>query len=147
MPFSPALYLFEELATRTDITIITNGVFGMERMLSLDLSVISTGGELNPQNRGVLVGSLAEHTVDRLFADIFFFSTQTISDEGRISDVHLSEISVRAHMLAHSAKSVFLCDSSKLGRQAPHFLTDLSNINTMICDTIPESLMGALSQR
>ncbi len=131
---STSLYLYDELANIKDLTVITNSIFGLEKMITMQVKAICTGGILNSENRGSLIGTIAEENVDQLYADWYFFSNYSIDDDGIITDAYIDENTLSKHMLKHSKKSVFLCDSSKLGTRSSYVLASLEKIDYMVCD-------------
>ena len=67
-------------------------------------------------------------------ADILFFSSQAISEDGEISDVSEEETSLRRVMLSRAKKKIFLCDSSKLGLEKTFRLCSKNDVDVIICD-------------
>ena len=82
----------------------------------------------------VFVGSTAENYISKINADILFFSSQALSDEGEISDVSEEETSLRRVMLSRAKKKIFLCDSSKLGMKKTFTLCSKDDVDVIICD-------------
>lgn len=79
-------------------------------------------------------GDDARQTFENFNADIAFFSTKSISNEGMISDCSREEIVVRNAMLNNASKKVFLCDSTKYGRKSPCKQCELSDVDYLISD-------------
>jgi DeoR/GlpR family transcriptional regulator of sugar metabolism len=67
-------------------------------------------------------------------ADIVFFSSQGISDDGEISDVSEEETAIRRVMLERAKYKVFLCDSSKIGVRKSFRLCSKDDVDRIICD-------------
>ena len=63
------------------------------------------------------------------------FLAHALIHEGIITDCTQEEIFLRHTMLDNAARKVFLCDSSKLGKQAPYVQCDLRRIDTLIGET------------
>ena len=117
-----------------DVTVIKNSIDGLALASKYNIKVISTGGIISSENRAALVGSWAEKFFMNSYADIAFFSTQAIDEDGRIYDCSLAEISAREQMLAHSKKKVFLTDGSKIRRKSSFLQCSLSEVDTVISD-------------
>ena len=84
------------------------------------------------------VGAAAENYIRNTYADILFFSSQAISNDGEISDVSEEETSLRRIMLDRAKVKIFLCDSSKIGQKKTFTLCTKDNVNEIICDaTLP----------
>ena len=80
------------------------------------------------------MGEHAEEFIRSVNADILFFSSQGITEDGRITDVSEQEISFRKVMLRHAQKRFVLCDSSKFGICRPFTLCHQKDIDGVICD-------------
>lgn len=94
-----------------------------------------TGGRFVPQSN-IFVGSSAENFIRTTHADILFFSSQALSNDGEISDVSEEEISLRRIMIERSKLKIFLCDSSKLGTKKTFTLCTKDDIDKIICDIL-----------
>lgn len=116
-----------------NLKIITNNHKLLSESDNSNLELYSTGGKLIKQNH-VYVGSSAESYVKNIYADILFFSSQAISNEGEISDICESETSIRKVMLTRAEKKIFLCDSSKIGLKKTFTLCTKDDVDTIICD-------------
>ena len=77
---------------------------------------------------------MAESFVRSVSADILFFSSQGISEDGEISDVSEEETSIRKVMLSRAKYKVFLCDSEKIGVTRPFTVCNKDDINKIICN-------------
>ena len=121
-----------------NIKIITNNIQICDELKDSAISVYCTGGEFY-KKRDCFLGSYAESFLYNINADSVFFSSMGLSEEGLITDVSESEISLRKIMLRQSQKSYFLCDSSKLGKKYSFTLCRENDITQIICDKkLPE---------
>ena len=100
---------------------------------SSQVKLYCTGG-LFDSHSSIFYGNSAENYVSNIGADLFFFSSQAISEDGEISDVSEEETSLRKVMLSRSKKKIFLCDSSKLGLQKTFTLCSKDDVDLIICD-------------
>ena len=66
--------------------------------------------------------------------DVMFFSSQSLSIDGVITDSTEEENYVRSVMLERTDKSVFLCDSTKFNRKSLYTLTSLDCIDYAVFD-------------
>ena len=106
--------------------------------------LLSTGGRPNPENPSALGGPQAERLISEMHADVVFFSAQSLSGDGEITDCFEEEIALRRLMCRRASRRVFLCDGSKLGKTSPYTLCDLGDVDTVVCDQpIPEPLRRA----
>lgn len=116
-----------------DLTIITNGLKTAQELSSLSHNVYCTGG-LQLHNSSAYVGHIAERTVREFSADLFFFSSRGLSENGKITDASAEETQLRRVMFEQSEKRIFLCDSSKFGNTYCHNLCRLEQVDAMISD-------------
>jgi DeoR/GlpR family transcriptional regulator of sugar metabolism len=131
------LHIADYIRNIEGITVVTNGLAASNLLCKYNINTFCTGGHLLTSSQAY-VGSRAEHFVADFNASIMFFSTSAINKEGLISDYSESETSLRKAMLKHSRLKVFLCDSSKIGRDSVFKVCDINNIDYIITDA-PES--------
>ena len=129
--YSLTLETFEP--QKQNLTIITNSVHVLEKLHGRKLRCYLTGGVLL-ENSHALVGKIAEETVSGLYADICFFSSQGITEDGIITDFSEDETRLRKCMIKNAKKSVFLYDQTKLGKRFLFTVCDLDSISCAITD-------------
>lgn len=115
------------------LKIITNNQRIFTECSHPEVQLYCTGGLFLRQSN-IFVGSTAESYVNNINADILFFSSQALSDDGEISDVSEEETALRKVMLSRAKKKIFLCDSSKLGLKKTFTLCSKDDIDAIICD-------------
>lgn len=131
---SSAYFVARELVKIKNITVITNSIESMAFFTEYDIKAYCTGGVSLAENRSALVNDIALQTVDRFFADCFFFSAQALLRNGKIYDCYEAEVPLRRRMMKNSAKSVFLCDRTKLDRRSPYFQAEIEEIDCICSD-------------
>lgn len=131
---STSFYLANELIHKNSLTVITNNIEILTLLSNSNHKVVSSGGLLSSDNRSCLIGSDAQYIFENTYADIAFFSTKAISDDGIISDCIREEITVRNSMLKNATKKIFLCDSEKFGAKAVYKQCSLSDVDYMISE-------------
>ena len=130
---STARRIMHYLDGRRNLKIITNNIRLLNELDSCDAQVWCTGGAYNRRDHA-LVGYAAESYVNKINADLFFFSSQGISEDGEITDASEEMTALRRAMLSRSSRSFFLCDSSKLGVRRMFALCSKDDISGIICD-------------
>lgn len=115
------------------LKIITNNQRIFNECNSPDIKLYCTGGQYVSQS-SIFIGKSAENYIRGINADILFFSSQAISDDGEISDASEEETSLRKVMLSRAKKKIFLCDSTKVGLQRTFSLCSKDDIDIIICD-------------
>ena len=126
------------LAGRENLTIITNSIRVAEQMRGQQHRVYLTGGLLLENSDG-FAGPLAELCVRQFNADVLLFSSAGVSRKGMISDYSEEETQLRRVMLSCARRRIFLCDSSKIGRNCLYNLGDVTQADEVLCEReIPE---------
>ena len=115
------------------LKVITNNQLIFNEYNDSSHELYCTGGKFVP-NSNVFVGSAAENYIRTVYADILFFSSQAISEDGEISDVSEEETSLRKVMLTRAKKKIFLCDSSKVGLRKSFVLCTKDDVDVILCD-------------
>ena len=115
------------------IKIITNNQLIFNESISPEIQIYCTGGRFVAENN-IFVGSTAENFLKGINADLLFFSSQGISENGDISDASEEETSLRKVMLSRAKKKIFLCDSSKIGLNYTFAVCNKNEVDEIICD-------------
>ncbi len=115
------------------VTIITNNNELFKNDIPENIRLHCTGG-LFYKTDSIFIGPQAENYIKNLHADLLFFSSQAISENGEISDSSEEETSLRRVMLERAEKKYFLCDSSKLYSKRTFQLCNVNEIDGIICD-------------
>ena len=127
-----AFFIAEYLTEFENIKVITNGIDTLSLLSKHNIRAYSTGGEISRTNRSVLVGHYAENMVEKIHADIFFFSANSLDVNGEIYDYSERENALREKMMKQADKKVFLCDSTKLYNRATFKLCELENVDYLV---------------
>ncbi len=124
-------YLIPFLATRKNLTVITNGVKALSKLAEYGITTFSTGGAL-VNSCLVLVGEEACKTVEAFHADIAFFSCRGLSHDGFLTDIAREENIVRKKMIQRARRSYLLCATEKFGKTYYHNLCHKDDITGII---------------
>lgn len=130
---STAMYLIRYFEAFNSLTIITNGLKTAQELSTLNHKIYCTGG-LMLHNSSAYVGDFAVDFVRHFNADLFFFSSRGVSEEGQITDASSEETHVRKVMFEQSRKRIFLCDQSKRGQIYCYNLCSVSQTDDYITD-------------
>lgn len=126
------------LASKIDITVITNGIKAAAKLCEYGIKTICTGGELIASCLS-MVKDTSYPIIDSFNADICFFSCRGLGYDGILSDISFDENIVRQHMIKKSKKSYLLCTSEKFGKKYYHTLAHVSEVTGVISEKeIPE---------
>lgn len=138
---STAQHLLPHLAHFHDLTVITNSHRAMEQLATTKLRLICTGGDLVKRNMAY-VGRTAEEALERLCPEIAFFSSQGVGTDGEVTDASEGETSLRRVVLRRALHTVFLCDSSKVGKKFLYRLGRLCEMGEIVTDAaFPHELL------
>ena len=132
---STCYFLALYLRSMKDITVVTNNIEIVSLLSKTNITVHCTGGVISKNNNNCLIGGSAQSAFERVFADIVFFSSRAVTDDGVITDCTEEEIYLRAAMLKNARKKVFLCNGDKLGSTAPFVQCTLGDIDTVISES------------
>lgn len=113
------------------LRVITNNLRIFTDYSNPNFELLCTGGTFDAQNK-IFYGKSVEDYIGNFTADLFFFSSQGLSEDGEISDASQRETEVRHAMLKRANKSIFLYDSSKLSKRYTFRLCSLDDIDISI---------------
>lgn len=117
-----SLLVAAELATRSTVDVLVPG----GRVLRGDLAV----------SGAPTVAFFAD-----LRADVAFLGSGGVDADAGLTDFHFDEVATRRVILAHSAQSYVLADSSKFARVAPHRVCGLDELTAVITDRQPPAAL------
>jgi DeoR family transcriptional regulator of aga operon len=128
------------------VTVITNAINIAVELSRFNLDVILTGGNLR-KNSFSLVGPMAEGTLRRLSADLFFLGVDGFDVEYGLTTSSLLEANVNRTMMSGAKVVVAVCDSSKFGKCSLCFIDRPTAIRHVITDRgISNADVNALKQ-
>ncbi len=125
--------ILKYLGDKTEIRVITNNLKIFSDLDKQNIQLYCTGGTYNPKNHNFL-GHAAEVYIQKMSADIMFFSSLGLSKQGEINDISEDEIAIKGAMFARAKRKVFLCDSSKVGVSKLITLCTIDDVDEVICD-------------
>jgi DeoR/GlpR family transcriptional regulator of sugar metabolism len=136
-----AYHMVPYLAKYKNLIVITSGAKTALMLAEANIRTFCTGGQMIIHSYSY-VGEQAEEFIKNFNADILFFSSQSLSLDGDITDSSEEETAIRKVMLKQAKKKVFLCDSSKFGQGCFNNLCHISDVDEVICDEeLPEYIM------
>ena len=130
---STVSHIAEYLSLEQNLTVITNSTLVAEKLKEKHIRCYLTGG-MPIENSYALVGSIAEHTVANLYANVCFFSAQGIDEHGIISDQSEAETALRKRMIKNSKRQYFIFDGSKYNKRFAFKICETQDISDIITD-------------
>ncbi len=131
---SSAFFVAELLPAVGGVTVVTNSVDIMSTLARYDIKTYCTGGNLSPENKGVLIGGYAQDFLRRLRADVAIFSVQSVNADGDFFDCYADEVAIRNIMMQNARRRVLLCDSSKWNKTSTFYQGNVADIEYIVSD-------------
>jgi DeoR family transcriptional regulator, aga operon transcriptional repressor len=116
-----------------NLTIITNAINIAAELADSFVEVILTGGALR-KNSFSLVGPLAEESLRKLSADLFFLAVDGFDVHYGLTTPNLLEARVNRAMAESSRRTIVVCDSSKFGRRSLSLIIPTAAVHRAITD-------------
>lgn len=139
---STVLYLLPHLQNIQNITVCTNSLKVATILTEMKILCIFFGGN-------ILSGEMAcnsEETfemIQRVYADLFFFSCDALSEDGILTDNSKHSAYLRLQYIKNAKKSVLLIDRTKLNKKCSYLLCSLNDIDCCVCDSqIPKEIIN-----
>ena len=98
-----------------------------------DLDLMLCGGQIRPGD-AACSGAHAEAFFEEFYADKAFLGSGGVHPEAGLTDYYPPEVVIRRTIIAHTASSYVLADSSKLGVIAVHSVCALDKITAVVSD-------------
>jgi DeoR family transcriptional regulator, fructose operon transcriptional repressor len=98
-----------------------------------EIDLLLCGGQVRPGD-AACSGAHAESFFADFYADKAFLGSGGVHEQAGLTDYHPPEVITRRTIIAHSAASYVLADSSKLGAIAVHRVCPLSRITAVLTD-------------
>jgi len=136
------------LASKTDLTVLTNGA-KTTIMLGelLNANIYCTGGQLR-KNSLSYIGEEARSFIARYRADTLFFSCRSLIFDDGLFDSSVEEAELRRTMLKSAKRKVLLCDNSKIGKYSFQKICKVEEIDTIISNAhVEERVIDLLKEK
>ncbi|MDG6107497.1 DeoR/GlpR family DNA-binding transcription regulator [Dactylosporangium aurantiacum] len=122
------------LATRVDLTVVTNAVnIAAELALRPRLKLIMTGGVTRTQSYE-LVGPIADRTLDGLHLQVAVIGVDGITAAGGLTTHDDVEAHTNATMLRRAERVIVVADGSKTGRNCLAAIAPLASVSVLVTD-------------
>ena len=113
-----------------DLTVVTNSPRACLALAECGVRCFCTGGELLAGSVA-LVGSDAIRFVSGIRAHVCVFSARGVQN-GVITDSSKAERDLKIAMLQNAERSIFLCDSSKVGNSYPYVIANAADVTCSV---------------
>ena len=115
-----------------EVTVVTNGIIHIEKLLNLGIDVILIGGKLNRKNWFVSCETAIKQIKEMNF-DKCFLGGLGISEEKGISTSTSSLANFNKIIMKKSKKNILLVDSTKLGKTARYTFAEIDDFDRILC--------------
>lgn len=133
---STLLHLVPFLNSYKNITIITNGLFLAQEIISnTKCNLYLCGGNVQA-NTNSLLGPIATNSIQNFHADLLFMSCGGFDLEFGFSEYTVESAELKKKMIRNSDKVVIICDRSKLHKKVLFKTCSLNDINILISNGI-----------
>lgn len=126
-------YMGQFLTDKKDICVITNNLMLASFLKEHGVYVYCAGGELT-ESPGITSGVITAKVFSLFHANIMFFSTDAIDNNGIITIKPEGYYLHNIAMLENSDKHVYLCGSDKIGKYSRIVQGNLSDVDYFISD-------------
>ena len=141
-----AYRLVPYLSEKKDIIAVTSGAKTAVALAEANIKTFSTGGRMIV-NSFSYVGDSAERFVERINADVLFFSCHGLDLDGSMTDRSIEEATLRMKMFKSCKKKYLLCSSSKIGKRYFYNMGNVSEIDGIISEKeIPQIITDLLKK-
>lgn len=130
---STCLCMVNGLHRFKNLTVVTNGQWVLEALADMNITVYSTGGKLLRHSMAY-TGPIAEACLNALQFDKCFFSCQSVSLDGYLSDGGEVENQIHRLVMQQKGTRILLCDKRKFGQSSMFKLGHISALDYIVCD-------------
>ena len=116
---STCSYLIPHIAKRTGVTVVTNSSRQLLLLSERNIPTIFIGGNYYGKDM-CCVGENAVEQIKRMNYDVGFFSSTGYVKGGKITDSEPHQTAIRVSAMENSQKSIFMFDSTKIGKLYPY---------------------------
>jgi DeoR/GlpR family transcriptional regulator of sugar metabolism len=135
------------LSSEMNLTVFTNNISLAHLLASKHVTAYCIGGLVSDCNDVITTGSFALDMLGHIYADMFFFTSAALSEEGMITDTNENETAIRKMMLSHSKKKVFLCPYNRFSLTAPYKVAAVSDLDCIVSEKkLPDSFMDRFKE-
>ena len=122
------------LVPRADLTVITNALNIVNRLLEHQhIAVVVLGGWLH-HNESYLLGHLTEQALQDLHADKIIQGIHGLDAEHGLTGTSLQAIQTDRSIMSHARELIIVADHSKFGRVGPVRMAPITTVSVVVTD-------------
>ncbi|MFT4105252.1 MAG: DeoR/GlpR family DNA-binding transcription regulator [Lacrimispora sp.] len=129
-----------------NITAYTNNLHMAHLLAAKHIKTYAAGGLVSDRDYVITTGPYALELLKNIYVDQMFFTSSSLNEDGKITDVSEKETEVRKFMLKQAKKRVFLCPFERFGKMSEHLVTTLESVECIVSDQkLPQSFRDRFS--
>lgn len=139
---STSLQMIHYLLYKKNLTIVTNSVQGLNLLIDYQNKELYTGniyfiGGRVDMKHNRISGSIAEKLMESFFVNKAFISIDGMLPDQGITSYDADRAILASKFMENSKQSIILTDFSKIGHSTLYRISELSRVDTVICDQAP----------
>jgi DeoR/GlpR family transcriptional regulator of sugar metabolism len=140
---STAAYVARQLASRKDLTVVTNALTtATELAAAAGVTVVVTGGVMRASELS-LIGHIAEQSLREVRVDKVIIGIPAVSLEAGLTNDYLPEVMTDRAIIEMSPQLIVVADHTKFGRVASAYLAPLERVNVLVTDAEADPVVVA----
>lgn len=131
---STAFFIAQQLRDLRDLTVVTNNLdIAYSAEFHQTSSLVVTGG-VRRDDYSLLIGSLAERTIDELYVDTVFLGCDAVDAESGVFNTNYLELGVKQKIVKCGKRTILVTDHTKFHRKALAKVCELNELDLIITD-------------
>lgn len=136
------IQMIKYLEGRKNLTILTTSIPALNMLVgcinkgSFTGKIIFTGGEINTK-QWTVSGGISEKFIDSFYLDKSFISPGGLCLDNGVTAYEVNEALLSTKIMKNSKEAIILSDHSKLGVRNYIKISDLDDVDIIVCDTEP----------
>lgn len=130
---STAFHLLPHFKFFKNITIITYGVKTIITACEMGFNTICLGGTIDLTNFSSM-GIDTVNEIKKYYADIAFFSSSGLSEDGLLTDHNKNNSLIRTAIMQQSKMKIYMVEDSKLNKTLSYGICSLADVDYCFCN-------------
>jgi DeoR/GlpR family transcriptional regulator of sugar metabolism len=131
---STTAYVARNLASRSDLTVVTNALnIADELALSDSITVVVAGGVMRHSELS-LVGHIAEQALGEVRVDKTIVGMRAVSLEAGMTNDYLPEVMTDRAIIQMAPELIVVVDHTKLGKVSTAYIAPVKRVTTLVTD-------------
>ncbi|MEW9699169.1 DeoR/GlpR family DNA-binding transcription regulator [Paenibacillus sp. SI8] len=137
--------MFYELGEMTDVTVVTNSIYGLPELVRR-VNLIQLGGSVHRQDEACY-GPFTLHMLEQMNFDKCFLKPAGITGDGKLTTGLQESLAVKQKAIKQSDRTIVLLDEQDWGRRDVYNVGGLDLIHTVVTNGLSEPLRTKLEKK